>query len=116
MGVDFDQPHSNYFQLECGNEIYDMRYDAIYQYIDMDHATYNVTTFRLPLSAQANPEHDSGVTIAPRKKKNKLCSGMMRMMSTRTTRRVRATSPHRPNATNPPPTNNSTKKESDNQP
>ena len=115
VGVDFDQPHSNYFQLECGNEIYAMRYDAIFQYVDMDHATYNATKFRLPSSAPANPEHEGGVMIAPRKKKN-LCSGMMRMMltrttrTTRTTRHVRIISPHRPNATNPPLANDSTKK------
>ena len=91
MGVDFDQPHSNYFQLECGNEIYAMRYDTIYQYVDMDHATYNATKFRLPLSAPTNPEHEGGVMIAPRKNNNKLCSAMIRMMSTRTMRRVRTT-------------------------
>ena len=69
VGVDFDQPNSNYFQLECGNEIYAMRYDAVYQYVDMDHATYNATKFRLPLSAPANPEHEGEVMIASRKKK-----------------------------------------------
>ncbi|KAL3778369.1 hypothetical protein ACHAW5_008312 [Stephanodiscus triporus] len=56
------------FQLECSNEIYAMRYDAVYQYVDMDHATYNATKFCLPLSAPANPEHEGGVMIAPRKK------------------------------------------------
>ncbi len=45
VGVDFDQPHSNYFQYECGNEIYAMRYNAVYQYVDTDHATYNATKF-----------------------------------------------------------------------
>jgi hypothetical protein len=46
-----------------------MRNDAVYQYVDMmDHVTYNVATFPLPMSAPANPEHESGVMIAPRKK------------------------------------------------
>jgi hypothetical protein len=70
VGVDFDRPHLNYFQLKCGNEIYVMRYDTIYQYVDMDYATYNASTFCLPLSAPANPEHEGGVMIAPRKKNN----------------------------------------------
>ena len=69
VGVDFHQPNSKYFQLECGDEIYAMRYDAVYQYVDTDHASYDAAKFRLPLSAPANPEHERGVTIAPRKKK-----------------------------------------------
>ncbi len=30
VGVDFDAPQSNYFQLECIGKIYAMQYDAVY--------------------------------------------------------------------------------------
>ncbi len=108
VGVDFDQPNSKYFQLECGDEIYAMRYDAVYQYVDTDHTNYDAAKFCLPLSAPANPEHEGGVTIAPQKKKNKPYGGTMRMM---TTMRMRGaiTSLHRRNTTNPPLANDSTK-------
>ncbi len=45
VGVDFDQPHSKYFQLECGDEIYAMRYDAVHEYVNMEHSTYDESKF-----------------------------------------------------------------------
>ena len=30
VGVNFDQPYSNYFQLECGSKIYAMRHNAVH--------------------------------------------------------------------------------------
>jgi hypothetical protein len=91
VGVDFDQPNSKYLQLESGDKIYAMRYDAVYQYVDMDHANYDAAKFHLPLSAPANPEHEGGVRIAPQKKK-KPFGGTMRMMTTMRMR-VAITSP-----------------------
>ena len=111
VGVDFDQPNSKYFQLECGDEIYAMRYDAVYQYVDTDHANYDAAKFRLPLSAPANPEHEGRVTIAPRKKKNKPFGGMMKTTTTMRTRGATITLQHRRNAANPPRASASTKKE-----
>jgi hypothetical protein len=48
VGIDFDQPNSKYFKLKCSDKIYAMRYDAIYQYVNTDHASYDAAKFLLP--------------------------------------------------------------------
>ncbi len=53
VGVDFDAPWSNYFQLECVGNIYAMRYDAVYLYVDVNHVDYE--KFTLPPDTLANP-------------------------------------------------------------
>jgi hypothetical protein len=63
VGVDFDQLNLKYFQLKCGNKIYAMQYDAVHQYVDMDHTNYDAAKFCLPLSTLANPERKGGVMV-----------------------------------------------------
>ena len=38
IGVNFDAPESNYFQLECIGEIYSMQCNAAYLDADAEHA------------------------------------------------------------------------------
>jgi hypothetical protein len=66
VGKDFNQPHSNYFQLKCVGDIYyAMQYDAVYLYADLNHANYDVMKFCLPMVAPANPVNSE--VIAPGK-------------------------------------------------
>jgi hypothetical protein len=70
VGVDFDAPRSNYFQLECVGEIYAMRYDAVYLYADVNHVAYE--KFTLPPDALANPTSKDDVIAPIQKKRNKI--------------------------------------------
>jgi hypothetical protein len=72
VGVVFNQPNSTCFQLECAGKIYLMRYDAVYLFADLDHASYEAIKFRLPMVAPANPANKEGVT-APQKKNKNIC-------------------------------------------
>ena len=69
VGVDFDAPQSNYFQLECTGEIYAMRYDTIYLYADVNHANYE--KYSLPPDAPANPENKDDVNAPVQKSETK---------------------------------------------
>ena len=70
VGVDFDAPRSNYFQLKCVDEIYAMRYDAVYLYADVNHVDYD--KFTLPPDALANPASEDDVIAPVQKKKNNI--------------------------------------------
>jgi hypothetical protein len=70
VGVDFDAPWSNYFQLECVGEIYAMQYDAVYFYVDINHVDY--AKFTLPPDAPANPANEDDVIAPIQKKRNKI--------------------------------------------
>jgi hypothetical protein len=69
VGVDFDTPQSNYFQLECVGKIYTMQYDAVYLYADINHANYE--KYSLPPDAPTNPENEDDVIAPVQKKENK---------------------------------------------
>ena len=83
VGVDFDQPHSKYFQPKCGNEIYAMRNDAVHEYVDADHMTYDTMKFCLLLNAPANPANEDGL-ILQQNKKQKIIWRMRTMVMTMT--------------------------------
>ncbi len=70
VGVDFDAPLSNYFQLKCDGEIYAMRYDAVYLYADVNHV--DCKNFTLPPDALANPASEDVVIAPVQKKRHKI--------------------------------------------
>ena len=72
VGVNFDAPQSNYFQLECVGEIYVMQYDAVYLYADVNHANYK--KYSLPPDAPTNPENEDEVIAPVQKKRTKIAA------------------------------------------
>jgi hypothetical protein len=45
-----------------------MRYDAVYLFVDLDHASYNALKFHLPMVVPANPANKEGVTALQKEK------------------------------------------------
>jgi hypothetical protein len=70
VGVDFNSPRLNYFQLKCVGEILAMQYDAVYLYTDVNHVNYKIIT--LPPDVLTNPASEDDVIAPVQKKRNKI--------------------------------------------